>query len=144
MKYYNIYNEGRTVLLFDTDKFEIVSTYNKDIIHDSKEFEEGSNDKPGYEGAFRGYEKKDGKELIKAIDDFVNNLKYDKEKGSYLVMYPNGEWDMYDDFDGVYTKFEVRNNLIVFKQIEKLPKDYQVNHWNGSDWLNGIVIRLCY
>lgn len=139
MKYYYTSVPGNTVLLFDTDKFEIVATYSKDTAHEGKEFEEAGK---WNEGKFTGFEYKN--DLVKVIEDFVTKLDYDKEKGSYLVMYPNGEWDMYDDFGGIYTKFEVRHNLIVFKQLEKLPKDYQVNHWNGKDWLNGIVERIVY
>lgn len=142
MKYYNIYDEGTHVLLFDTDKFEAVSAFRNDIKHEGREFEEGSSSKPGHEGVFKGYEKKE--DLMKVIEDFITKLDYDREKGSYLVMYPNGEWDMYDDFGGVYTKFEVRKELIVFKKIEKLPEDYKINHWNGGDWLKFMVRSLCY
>lgn len=138
MKYYNIYKNGIHVILFDTDKFEIVSTWDRETKYDSKEFEEGLKYS---EGRFIGYERKD--DLIESIKDFINNLNYDPDKGSYLVMYPNCDWDMYDDFGGVYTKYEVRHNLVVFKQIDKLPNDFEINHWNGRSYLNSIIMNLC-
>ena len=139
MKYYNIYAEGHHVLLFDTEKFEVVSAFWKESFHKCQEFEgEPKHDN----GEFAGYDKKD--DLKEYLANFIDKLDYDKGKGSCLVLYPNGEWDIYDDFDGVYTKTEVRHDLVVFKRINELPADYRVNHWNGSGWKKYIAQLLTY